>query len=140
MIKRFTIIWGIVLLTEILSGYFFSSITFINGGLIITNRIIGYLAFSSFILCLILLLNEKKNIVIISSILLSIIFLFNSYAEIFPIDTTTQPVDITTLQLDKNGNKLVIQEFKNVETNEIIQDTVLVKDYFIFRRIINRKK
>jgi hypothetical protein len=72
--------------------------------------------------------------------LLSIIFLFNSYAEIFPIDTTTQPVDITTLQLDKNGNKLVIQEFKNVETNEIIQDTVLVKDYFIFRRIINRKK
>ena len=139
MIKRLTIIWGIVLLTEILSGYFFSNITFINGSLTITNRFIGYFAFSAFALYLLLLFKMNRVIVILSSVLLSVIFLINSYTEIFPIETTTQPVYISTLQIDKDGNKLIVQEFMNAETNEIIRDTVLVKDYFILRRIINRK-
>ena len=69
-----------------------------------------------------------------------LIFFINSCAEIYPIDTTTKPRDISVLQINSDGSKLIVRERINVKTYEIIKDTALVKDSFIFRRIINPKK
>jgi len=82
----------------------------------------------------------SKFLTIPLGILLFLIFLINSYAEIYPIDTTTQPRDISILKNYENGSKLIIRERINAKTNNIIQDTVLVKDDYIFRQIISNGK
>jgi hypothetical protein len=128
-----------VLLTEILIGQLFPRLTFVYGALTITNRIIGYFSFCGILFCLLLLFKVGKDLRAILGIFIFSFFFINSCSEIFPIDTTTEPVDIATLNTDKNGNKLIIREYKNVKTNEEIRDTVLVKDFFIFRELIDAK-
>jgi hypothetical protein len=135
-----TTIFGIILLTEIAIGQFFPKLTFINGNLTIANRIFSYLTFSIFILSIAILFKANKMLTIPLGILLFLIFIIISYSEIYPIDTTTQPVDISILKTFDNGNKLIVREYKNAKTNQIIQDTVLVKDTFIFRQIIEKKQ
>ena len=135
MIKRITIFFGILLLTEILFGQLFPNLTFINGTLTITYRIIGYISFSAFLFCLPLLFKASSWLTVPWGILLFSFLFINSCIEIYPIDTTTQPIDIATLRIDKNGKKLIVRERINAKTNSPIRDTVLVKDVFIFRTI-----
>jgi len=117
----------------------FPEMTFVNGSLTIAYRIVGYFTFSFFILGLLLLFNVNRSVTVALGIPLFLFFFINSCSEIYPIDTTTQPVDIGVLQTNENGNKMIARRYKNVKTNRIIQDTVLVKDYFIFRQIIEVK-
>jgi hypothetical protein len=140
MSKRFAIIFGIILLTEILIGQFFPHLSFVNGTLTITNKIIGYFSFSVFLFCVPLLFKAKKWVTIPWGLLLFTFLFINSCGEIYPIDTTTEPMDIATLQSDKDGNKLIVREYTNAKTDVQIRDTVLVKDIFIFRQFIERKQ
>lgn len=135
-----TMILGIILLTEILVGQFFPNLTFVNGDLTIANRIIGYFAFSGFILSIPVCFKATKILIIPLGVLLFLIFFINSCAEVYPIDTTTQPHDISVLRTNEDGSKLVARERINAKTNGIIRDTVLVKDNFIFRQIIETRK
>ena len=130
---------GIILLTEISVGHFFPNLTFVDGNMTIANKIIGYFSFSGFILSILIFLKASKMLTIPLGVILFSIFLINSYVDIYPIDTTTQPKDVSVLQICKNGNKLTVREYKNAKTNAIIKDTVLVKDKFIFRQIIETK-
>ena len=135
-----TIILGVILLTEILTGVFFPNLTFINGNITIANRIVGYFSFSGFILSILILCKANKILTILLGIILFFFFFINSCAEIYPIDTTTEPEDVSVLQTFENGNKMIAREYKNAKTNQIIKDTVLVKDKFIFRQIIETKQ
>ena len=130
---------GLILLTEILVGRFFPNLTFINGNLTIANRILGYFAFSGFILSIPIFFKATKILTIPLGVILFLIFFINSCAEIYPIDTTTQPNDISVLQTNEDGSKLVVRERINVKTDGIIRDTTLVKDNFIFRQIIETR-
>lgn len=131
---------GLILLTEILVGQFFSNLTFVNVNLTIANRIICYFSFSGFILYIPIFFKVTKTLTIPLGVILLLLFFINSYAEIFPIDTTTQPKDIVVLQTNKDGSKLIVRELINAKTNGIIRDTALVKDNFIFRELIKSKK
>jgi len=134
-----TLLFGIILLAEITVGHFFPNLTFVNGNLTIANRVVAYLSFSSFILCIPILFKASKMLTIPLGLILFLIFFVNSCAEIYPIDTTTQPKDISILKTYENGNKLIVRERINAKTNNIIQDTVLVKDNFLFRQIISKR-
>ena len=68
-------------------------------------------------------------------ILLGLFFILNSLGEIYPIDTTTQPEDRALLKTDNEGRKWVVRGYQNAKTGHEIQDTVLVKDKLVFRRI-----
>ena len=131
-----TIIFGIILLTEISVGQFLPNLTFVDGNMAIVNRIIGYFSFSGFILSISILLKASKILTIPLGVILFTFFIINSYAEIYPIDTTTEPRDISVLQRYENDSKLVVREYKNAKTNVLIKDTVVVRDKFIFRQII----
>lgn len=135
MIKRLTFVFGIILLIEIFCGQFVPELTFINGTLRITNRIIGYLSFTGFLFFLLLLLKVNKEITIFVGLILLVFLVINSIGEIHPIDTTTEFIDIATLNTGKDGKKTIVRECFNVKTNGIIRDTLLVKDFFIFRYI-----
>lgn len=131
---------GLILLTEILVGRFFPNLTFVNGNLTIANRILGYFAFSGFILSIPIFFKVTKILTVPLGVILFLIFFINSCAEIYPIDTTTQPNDISVLQTNEDGSKLVVRERINAKNNGIIRDTTLVKDNFIFRQIIETRK
>jgi len=132
------IISGIISFIEITSRYFFPEWTFVNNGWVIACNIIGYFAFGTFVLSICLFFNAGKIIAIPLGLLLFLICFIESCSELFPIDTVTHPVDVATLRTDQHGNKLIIQQKRNAKTNYIIQDTVWVKDYFIFRKIIQK--
>lgn len=131
---------GIILLTEILVRHFFPNLTFVNGNLTIANKILGYFAFSGFLLSISALFRATKILVIPLGLILFLIFFIDSCSEIYPIDTTTQPQDISVMQTNKDGSKWIVRERIKVKTNGTIRDTVLVKDNFIFRRIIEPKE
>lgn len=135
-----TIVLGVILLTEILVEQFFPNITFVSGNLNIANRILGYFAFSGFLLSILLYFKGTKLVTFFLGVLLLLIFFINSCAEIYPIDTTTQPKDISVLKIYEDSSKLVIRERINSKTNRIIRDTVLVKDNYIFRQFIKNEK
>ena len=139
MNKRLAYILGILLLIEILCNQFIPKLTFISGELTITNRIIGYFSFSGFVISLLLLLKVNKWLTIPLGIILSIFFVVNTLAEIRPIDTTSEPTDMTVLNTDSIGRKTIVRKYINAKTNRTIQDTVLVKDVLIFRYIYDNK-
>ncbi|UGS24798.1 hypothetical protein [Flavobacterium channae] len=70
-----SIILGFILLTEILVGYFFPKLTFVNGNLTIANRVLGYFAFSGFIICIPILFKATKSLTILLGVILFMIFL-----------------------------------------------------------------
>lgn len=135
-----TIALGIILLTEILVILFFPNLTFVNSTLIIVNRILTYLSFSGFILSILTYFKSTKFLLFPVGILLFLCFVINSCAEVYPIDTTTKPYDISILHTNEDGSKLIIRERINVKTNKSLRDTVLVIDKFVFRQIIKYKK
>ena len=135
-----TLIFGIVLLIKITFRHFYPNVTFVNGELVICNKIMDYFLFSAFIMGILLFFKTGKTMLTISATFLFCIFFINSCAAIYPIDTTTQPKDSKVLQTRKNGDQLIMRNYKNAKTNRTIYDTVLVHDYGIFREIIEIKK
>lgn len=56
-----------------------------------------------------------------------------------PIDTNKYPIDRKILS-ENDNSKIVIREKKKGKSNEIIFDTIEVKDQLIFRKIISNKQ
>lgn len=134
---RITIlIFVLILLIQILAGAYLPNFTFINDKLSVAYRILGYFSFSGLILSILLYFKVYKTLTILLGVILLLIFLLGSILTIYPIDTTTAPIDITVLQTYEDGSKLIIREKINAKTNGTIRDTVLVKDLLIFRKIL----
>lgn len=135
-----TILFGIVMLVDAISWYMFPEIRFVDGNLNIAGRVLVLFSFSSFIFGLLLLFKVNRVAAILAALLLFSVFFINSCAEIYPIETLTEPVDIGVLREENNGTKWVVRKYENAKTHQDIQDTVLVKDFFIFREIIKSPK
>jgi hypothetical protein len=124
-----------IILTEIITEYFLPDWIFISGFLTIANRIVMFFSFFALLFCIVLRLKLHKCIVYPLGIFLIIFFCLIALGEIYPRDTTTEPIDILTIHTNVNGKKMVVRKYKNIETDLIIYDTIVVKDYFIFRKI-----
>ncbi|TMI61960.1 MAG: hypothetical protein E6H07_16980 [Bacteroidetes bacterium] len=135
---RFAILFGIILIIEFLFAQVFPDWTFKAGFLVITNNILSYLSFWGLVYCMILFFRPAFEIKVVCGILFTVLLGIHSCSEIYPIDTTTQPNDLKTIQTYSDGKKLVVRQYKNAKTNADIQDTVLVKDVYLFRRLYKR--
>jgi len=133
------ILFAFIVLTAFVFSLFFSEWSFINGTLTISVKIITSFAFWGLLFCIIIILKANKILKIVCGILFSLLFSFSAYFTAYPFDTTTEPYDIRILRTDEDGKKLVISGYKNVKTNAEIQDTVLVQDIFVFRRLYYTK-
>jgi len=132
---KLTMVLGFLFACEVIFGQFFPEWTFTKAGFVITNRIVLILSFCGFLFCLAWLLKANKYVLVPWGILLSLFFILTSLGEIYPIDTTTEPEDSALLKTDKEGRKWVVRTYQNAKTGHEIQDTVLVKDKLIFRRL-----
>ena len=135
-----TILFAVILIIEFLFQKIFPGWSFKTGPLIVGNKILSYISFLGLIYCLILFFKPVFEIKVVIGILFTLLLGVLSCTEIYPIDTTTQPVDVETIQVYPNGKKLVVRQYKNAKTNREIQDTVLIKDVFLFRRQYQQNK
>jgi len=130
----FLIFLGIVIITSI-KAYLFSEWTFTNR---LYYNLFWTLHYSSFILCffsfLITFLKQTSS-KIFCVLIAIIISYFIYYIRFNPIDTSEYLIDKKVLTENIN-EKIVIREMNKGKSNEIINDTVKVKDIFIFRKII----
>lgn len=131
---------GSILLTKIIVDHFLPNLTFINKNLIITFRILRYFTVLWFTISLLYCLKPTKNFAIPIGFVLLPFFILFSWIELYPIDTTTKPIDVSILHINPDGTKLIVRERKNAKTNRVILDTVLVKDNFVFRQILETRK
>src|SRR5688572_23282961 len=127
-----TVFFGLILLLQFIFEQNSPRIHFVKGSYTITYRIVGFLAFSTFLMGLVLLLTSNRTVKIVSGCFLFLILFINSCGEIYPIDTTTKPEDKAVLWTGTNGEKLIAREYKNAKTNRLIRDTVRVRDKWIF--------
>ena len=137
-VLRVTILSAIILLLEITFSSMFLHWTLKKGTLIIFNKLIIYLSIFALIICSLLLFRAASWLTIPLGIIFLIFFGVLSCSEIYPIDTTTEIVDIKTIQTYTDGKKLVSRQYENAKTNAVIKDTVLVKDIFIFRQVFDK--
>lgn len=137
---KVTFFFALIFLTYIACYEFFPEWTFTKGYLHTSMRIIFQFSFFGLLMCIPILLRANKAILFLLGTIFTVLFLIMALGEIFPIDTTTEPIDIMTLRLNPDGQKVIVREYLNVKTNTTIHDTVTVKDYFIFRRMINKQE
>ena len=137
-VLRLTILSAIILLLEFTFSSLFPHWTFKTGTLIICNKLTIYLSIFGLIICGLLLFRAASWLTISLGVIFLIFFGVLSWSEIYPIDTTTEPVDIKTIQIYTDGKKLIARQYKNAKTNAVIKDTVLVKDIFIFRQVYDK--
>jgi hypothetical protein len=131
----FTKMFSLVLLGGFFFEQFYPNWSLRTASLISSYRISSFFSFFGLIYCLTLLFRPASWLKSSMIVVFSLLFGMLSCSEIFPFDTTTHPVDIQTLKTFDSGKKLVVRKYENAKTGWIIQDTVLVKDVFIFRRI-----
>src|SRR5688572_24673891 len=131
------IICAVIILLEILLSVFFPEWSVRNGNLHLASQIVFAGAICGIIVAGIFLTNALQGIKWAIAVIAVLITLVSSYLTVYPIDTTTEPYDKSILKQFPNGSKLVAREYKNAKTTREIRDTVLVKDFFIFRKILN---
>jgi len=62
-------------------------------------------------------------------------FIFNF--QFNPIDTSKYPIDKKVLS-ETGNEKIVVREMNKGKSNEIINDTIIVNDIMVFRKIIKK--
>lgn len=135
-----TIICTSILIIEFIFKTYFIDWSFNKSYFVIANRILGNFAFFGFFCFLLYTFKPKSALTILIGIISSLIFLLLAFFEINPIDTITQPIDISILKTFPNETKLISRQYENAKTTHQIVDTVLVKDISIFRKIIREPK
>lgn len=113
--------------------------TFVYDYLVIVYNIIVYCSFFGLLFCIILLFRANVFVTALFGSMLGVILLLSIYLEIYPLDTSTKPRDVLVLTKYNNGQKLVVRKMQNAKTLAEISDTVLVDDFWIFRRVQMRK-
>jgi uncharacterized membrane protein YeiB len=131
-----TIICTSILIIQFIFKTYFNSWTFNKSYFVIANRILGNFAFFGFFCFLLYTFKPKSALTILIGIISLLIFMLLVLFKINPIDTTTQPVDFAIIKRFPNETKLISRQYENAKTTQKIIDTVLVKDIFIFRKIL----
>lgn len=105
----------------------------------VTRDSILPILFSDFLcFCFVLIfLSILKISKLATGIIITAIILLISYFQINPIDTVKYLND-RKLVSQKSDEKVVVVDIKNYKNNEIFQDTITVKDRWIFRKILKR--
>ncbi len=134
--KRIISLWLIMLLFQVITYCFNKFSGAWNFKASIYYNLFWSIHFCSLVAIFIVLFINKKTYRVIVPIILFIWFVI-FYFQFNPIDTSTYPRDIKTL--DSNGQlKQVLRKQQNMLTLEIKTDIVWVEDKFIFRRIIKK--
>jgi len=115
-----------------IKSYFFSDWTFISPEIYNSFYSLHFCSFIGLIGSTIVL--WKRNWFIAELTVTTLICAIVTYGQFNPIDTTTFPRDKRVLNQGENS-KLVMVEYKNCKTNRVYQDTLLVDDKWVFRRI-----
>ncbi|WP_434575118.1 hypothetical protein [Riemerella anatipestifer] len=91
------------------------------------------MSFLCFAICLVYLsiLKSNKIFTIILNIIALLILIF---LQVSKFDQATKYLCDNKIISEKNGEKIVIRNIKNIKMNKITQDTVKVKDILIFRK------
>jgi len=130
----FLIFLGIVIITSI-KIHLFSEWTFTNR---LYYNLFWAIHYSSFVLCffnfLIIFLTQTQSKIFCGAAAI-IISYFIFHIQFNPIDTNKYPVDKKVLSENRN-EKIIVREKNKGTSKEIVNDTVKVKDIFIFRKII----
>lgn len=135
-----TIICVFILTFEFIFKTYFIGWTFNKSYFVQTNKILETFAFFGFFYFALYTFRPKSILTKIVGIVSAIIFMLLAFFEINPIDTTTHPLDIAILEKCPNETKLISRQYENAKTSRQINDTVLVRDVFIFRKIIKETK
>ena len=133
-----TILFAVILIIEYTFLYKFPHWTFTKTNLVIANHLLFYFSIFGFIIALTFLFNAPTLFKILFGVLLTLFLGIFSITEIRPIDTTTKPIDKELLWINIEGKKMIVRQRTNAKTNSEILDTVLVKDFGIFRRIYSQ--
>ena len=128
------------LLAEFLFDKLFPDWNFRTAFLIKSNRVLVLSAFVGLLFCVLFLFKVDSYLIFFWGITLFFLLVISSWLIINPILSYTFPVDKLTLYVFSDGKKFVVRQYKNAKTNREIQDTVLVKDFFIFRQQFDRSK
>ncbi len=135
---KFAVLFACIVILYIGGNKLLLNWAFTKGYLNVASKIIFEFSFLAVVLCIALLFKVNKVIVIAFAVIFAFAFVILAYGEIYPIDTTTEPIDVRTLEKHNNGDNLIVREYQNAKTGRIIHDTVKVHDYFIFRKFIGR--
>ena len=93
------------------------------------------MSFICFAICLVYLSILKSN-KIFTIILNVIALLILGFLQVSKFDLANKYLSDKKILSEKNGEKIIIRNIKNMKMNEITQDTVKVKDVLIFRKIM----
>lgn len=133
------IIFSVILLIQFSFIYGLPDWTFTKDSYVIANKLILYCSIFVLIICLLVLFKTSKFLILLLGIVFLIFLGIVAYFEFNPIDTTTQSIDKEMLWMSLDGKKLIVRQSINTKTNSVILDTVLVRDFGIFRKIYPRE-
>ncbi len=136
MLNKIIYLLMLILIAEIAFAYFMGNWEFRIPMLNVLNRIA--VLFCALLLVTLVVSKINRKAGLISGAVFMFVFSLFAIAESNPMDTTTQPKDIAILQKVDKRQKVVVREYKNMKTNNIIRDTLLVKDVFLFRKKIKQ--
>jgi hypothetical protein len=136
MLNKIIYILMIILLAEIAFAYFMGNWEFKIPMLNVLNRIA--VLFCALLLVTLVVAKISRKAGLIAGASFMFLFSLFAIAESNPMDTTTQPKDIAVLHKGENRHKIVVREYKNMKTNNVVRDTLLVKDVFLFRKKIKQ--
>jgi hypothetical protein len=131
------LLFGLILLASYLFKTYCPGWTFSSGRVVLASQVIVYFSFFGFILSCVRLLSSSGCLLGTLGIVFFFFFSVGSCLAIFPIDTTTQPMNKAILGQNPDGTTRVLRAYKNAKTNQRIEDTAVVRDVFVFRKIIH---
>lgn len=131
----FLILFCIVFISRQIIEISFPKWTFNRNDLNILYDIIGYVSFFGLLFCILLLLTNRRTVLIPVAILFSLLVSCESYFAAFPFDSQTAPEDFQVIHIYKDGRKLISRKYQNAKTGTWNIDTAIVWDNNVFRRI-----
>lgn len=135
-----SIAFSVFLIIEFVTIYTLPNLTFQNGFLVTINKLLTYFSIFGLILCAMSLFKVGEFLRYSFGVIFLILLGAIAYLEFNPIDTTTQSVDVKILESYNDGSKLIVRQYKNAKTNGKTQDTIRVKDTWIFRSVYQTHK
>ncbi len=131
----------IFILLSIVATHVFIGIVFADWYLIPTSlRTLDKIAFPfvvAILICLAVSLFEKENLTIIAGIICVLIASLISYSSVKPLDSDWDPIETIVLSKVDDHHQIVVLSTFNPKHNTTKLDTVLVEDFFIFRKEIH---
>jgi hypothetical protein len=129
---------ALIILENVIRSVLFPGWVVKNGSLHLASEIILAVSIGWLVIWMISIFKIPSSLKWLVSIVVMLVLAVSSCLTVYPIDTKTEPYDKTVLSRFTKGQKLIVREYQNAKTNGKIEDTVLVQDVFVFRKIFKR--